>query len=480
MMKWLWIAAGAAVATAAGCASPLDDSRYADGAGATTRDVAAWLRDDDGGLRDTTAGSGPGASGQGDAAQDDRIDASSTLDDLIAFALAEHPQVMAAEAGWEAARQRIVPARTLDDPELSYRLAIEQIETAQSPVSHVIGVSQRLPWFGTLDAAGDVAASEARAAGQRYLAAQVEVVAAVRDAWAEYAYLHEAQAVTREHGELLEQLESVVESLVRTDQAGQRDLIRVQSERDRVKNDRQELADVRRAAASRLNAAIGRGRGEPLPEPGELPDEPVDIDEDLLVAALAEINPDLQELDHTMRARRHAMRRAEKAFYPDFMVGVEYGVNTGRRMARMGGGGEDMLAARVGVSLPIWRDRYEAERREALAQWGEASQRQRDRRHTLEADLAMAAAGLRDAQRRIDLYGRTLTVRAEQVLESTQTAYQTGEASFTDLIEAQRELLAFMLAWRRAQADRFQRLAEIEAIVGRTIDQNDLTDGERP
>ena len=56
--------------------------------------------------------------------------------------------------------------------------------------------------------------------------------------------------------------------------------------------------------------------------------------------------------------------------------------------------------------------------------------------------------------------------KAEQNVKVTQLAFTSDKASFLDLIDTQRILLGFQLEHKRALADRAQRLAEIEMLVG--------------
>ena len=53
----------------------------------------------------------------------------------------------------------------------------------------------------------------------------------------------------------------------------------------------------------------------------------------------------------------------------------------------------------------------------------------------------------------------------------TEDAFTAGEASFLDLIDAQRTLLEFQLSYERALADQSTRLAQLEALVGVELTQ---------
>ncbi len=64
------------------------------------------------------------------------------------------------------------------------------------------------------------------------------------------------------------------------------------------------------------------------------------------------------------------------------------------------------------------------------------------------------------------LYRTTVVPQAEQSVEAARAGYRTGRTSFLDLIEADRALREFQLAYWRALVDRETRLAELAQVLG--------------
>lgn len=89
--------------------------------------------------------------------------------------------------------------------------------------------------------------------------------------------------------------------------------------------------------------------------------------------------------------------------------------------------------------------------------------------NSLSARAAATLFRLRDATRKIALYGETLAPRAVASVAATETAYRSGNASFLDLVDAERLLLEFQLERERALADHGREWAELERLVGGSL-----------
>ena len=107
--------------------------------------------------------------------------------------------------------------------------------------------------------------------------------------------------------------------------------------------------------------------------------------------------------------------------------------------------------------------------REAKERRAAAFQSWQDKENGLTADLKMILYKFRDAQRKISLFRDTLTPLARNSLVVAEQAYKTGQSDFLELIDAQRLLLEIQLSYLRSVADREQRLAQIEKVIGRDL-----------
>jgi outer membrane protein, heavy metal efflux system len=393
------------------------------------------------------------------------------LDDYIRYAMQHSPALGAAFYRWRAAMERMPQVSSLPDPQLGFEVVLDQVERDSEYMGERYSISQMFPWFGKLKLRGDIALEQSRVEEQRFEAVRLQLVDRVTNAWFEYAWLYQAAATARENRDLMGRLEAVARSRFRTGAVTQADVNRAQVELGRLDDQARSLEDMLGPAAAELNASLGRPAHASLPgipiAPSRQPVKalPERDDEDWLQLA-RQGNPDLAASRHEVAREQQSMELARKDYYPDIMVGVQYARDGSARMAMMDGGGADMVMGMVSINLPLRRGRYDAGVREAQARMDAAALEVQDRQSGLEAALKSALFTYRDSARRISLYGGTLVPTARQSMATTEVAYRTGDAGFSDLVDAQRVLLEFQLAHERAAADRARALARIRALVG--------------
>jgi len=230
------------------------------------------------------------------------------------------------------------------------------------------------------------------------------------------------------------------------------------------------LEDLGAPIVARLNAALNRSPAAPLPWPQVIENQQVSFTDEELLVWLAQSNPEISALDYEISRKRHQVELAKKEYFPDVTLGVDYidtASSTGGR--HPSSDGNDPVVGMISLNIPIWWEKLSAGIREASHRYLAAMHQKVQAVNTLSAKLKLIAYRFRDADRRIDLFGDTLLPKARESLKVTEAAFRVGEAAFTDLIDAERVLLEFQLAHERALADKAQRLAELEMLVGKEI-----------
>jgi outer membrane protein TolC len=352
-------------------------------------------------------------------------------------------------------------ARSLDDPRLSYRTAL-----SQGMRTHEIVVEQMFPWFGKLDLRAAVADEESQAARQQYDVQALKVAYQVKNAYYEYYYLARAIDLAKQNRDLVKGLGDIALARYKAGAGGYQDVTRAQVELGKLDDQVRTLEDSRGAAAARLNAALNRPMGAPLPWPKAVGDGEIEAaSDDQVLEWLAGANPELKAMDYDIARERTSIELAKKDYWPDVGVGVGY-MNQVQQMIKSD---DHMVVGMVSVTLPIWREKYAAGVREAELRHDAALKMRADRANMLGADVKMALYQMRDARRKMILYRDTLIPKARESLQATEAAFRTGQANFVDLVDGERTLLEFQLMYERMLADHAQRAAELEMIVGKEL-----------
>ncbi|HSQ49775.1 MAG TPA: TolC family protein [Nitrospiraceae bacterium] len=388
------------------------------------------------------------------------------LPELIQEVLARNPELVAVRKQWEAATNRITQARSLDDPILSVQLwNVPQPFKATQADNTIFGLSQNLPFPGKLALKGDVASRSAEMTEQLVRAKERELVARLKQAYYDLFLAQKAVLIHQEQVELLRQFVAIANAKFRGGMGSQADVLKAQVELSLLFQHLPVLEQRRKTAAAMLNTLLDRDTSSPLglaQEPSQLPiNQPLD---DLHSFALND-RPELKAAELDVQRSEQSRALAQRQYYPDFNVAFQrfqnYQANDG-------------FGAYVAMSIPFafWtKPKYDAGVQEAEAAVAAAQAQQ----HTLENLTRFQIDDLLAKLRAIDqvatLYRTTILPQAEQSLESARAGYRVGKGGFLDLIDTQRAWRGFQLEYFKALVDRQNRLAELEQVVGITLDR---------
>ncbi len=405
----------------------------------------------------------------------------SPLQTYIGEALERNPSVKAAADDARARLERIVQVTALPDPVLRTIIRPEPIQTAAGDMYFTLGVGQKIPLPARLDRAGRAAAAEVRMAIERLNAARLQVIADVEHAYYRLYLTERSIELTKAHQQSLENLEQVLASQYRVGRIEQQDLLRIQTEIAKLRDDGSRLGHRRASAAAALNQLLDYPPGRELPTTQPISPQTFDADGDQLIALAAKHNPELAVLTHQAERDREAIELARLAHWPDATIGFEWTytkprvpfippINPDTRVrppySDKSDKGDDNWALMLQFNLPIWLERIEAAKREAR-------QRLRRTQHEKQAALNMITFRVYDAwvrvqtqQDTIRLLESTLIPQTRQTYDVSLTAYQAGKVGFLTVIDNWQRLLDFELMLHREVADLETAFSELQREVG--------------
>ncbi len=397
------------------------------------------------------------------------FDSLSSVEDYVAVAVRRNPGLRGAYHRWVADQRRTGYAGAMPDPMFMYGHMFMDFEPTSRPMEQRFGLQQSIPWFGTLGAKKAVASAAAHATFEQFDISLQRLLYDVKSAYYEYYYLGRNLQITRDNFDLMTFWESVARAKYRVGLKQHPDVIMAQVELGKLEDRVQTLEEAMVPAAARLRALLDLPNEISLSVPAALPVVEAPLVADSVIDAIIRNNPDIRALRFMVEKEKAGERVARRSSYPDFLVGVEYievdeavNIHTGQTSG-------DSWMVTAGISLPIWFGKNAAARDEAAARHRAAEYNRHDLENSLVAAARQTLFNYSDALRKVRLYRDGLVPKAEQSLNSLYTAYQAGETDFLNLLDAQRQLLAFQLTLAREQANLAARRAQLEMMAGTNL-----------
>jgi outer membrane protein TolC len=405
------------------------------------------------------------------------LDERSDLSDLIRYADRHSPAVEAARREYTARLEQVPQQRALPDPTLTAAVAVVPIETRVGPQYGRLSMAQTIPSGAKRTARAGVAASAAETAARTLAEERERIALAVANAYYELYFLTRAVEITRSNRDVLILVEQSLRKAYEAGKGSYADLIRSQVEIGKLENELRSRTDRRRAAHETLNHVLHRPSRAALPQPRVSGSRLTLLPEGELHRRLLESSPRLGVLDAMLVRDESRAQLAAVEGRPDWTVSLSYFPTGTAEIPGTPDSGRDPWIAGVSMSVPLWKQKYRAARREARERQQATVRRQEGVADELRAALTRSLYEFRNADREIGLYRDTLLPKAEQSFEASQAAVRTGSADVLALVDAQRVLLEFQLAAEQAVSDRARALAGLRYLLGGDVLEPSVADG---
>lgn len=411
----------------------------------------------------------PDAAGEAVPAIYEPLSGVHSVDEYIAFALAQNAGVHAARKRVEASAMRVPQAASLKDPMVDvsgWPFYPNVPQTASGRMTADLMVSQEVPWFGKLGTKAAAAEEEVNVARARLAAVELQTIEQVKRAYYELYFIQQAIRVVEEDRGVLARLIEVSDALYRTNKTSQQDVLRLQAELSNVDGELIRMRQMQAAAQADLARLLHISPETPLAAVDELPPDDVPRDIESLYRQAVAARPELHAMLAEAARDRRMVDMARLEYFPDATLKFGWGEMTTDRAIAPSADGIDNLTIGMSLNLPIYRGRLNAAVREAEAsavatvreydQMKDETMREVKRLFTL-------AASQRDTNL---LFRESIIPKTRQALDVATRGYQVGDTDFADLIANWRELLRFRVAQLQLEAQLRQTLASLERVVG--------------
>ena len=369
----------------------------------------------------------------------------------------------------QAELERIPQVTALPDPQFNntfWPLHDNALQTAGGRIANQMSLQQGVPFPDKLRAKGAIVGREAQMAQAEVERIERQITESVRLAYYEVWYATRAIEIIEETRDLVDDLTKVAEARYRSG-GTQQDVLRAQLETDRLDDQLVQLRKQKQVSQADLAALLQQPESL-IPEAVEdlgLSDAPMQLDG--LIAQAEQCNPNLRGLAAEIQRDREKQRLACLQQYPDFMVGLNWGiVSDSHDVLSSVADGHDNLRVTFGTTLPVWREKINAGVREANRRTNSTQQRLEAERDDIYGRLRRLLAQADSLVEQTDIYENRLVPRTEDTLKLAIADYRGERTDFFTLIETYRELLMFETQLARINATLAGTIAQIDRTVG--------------
>lgn len=391
-----------------------------------------------------------------------------TLHSAIDLALKSNPRIRAAELVWRSQLETIPQERALPDPQLSFALFGQSIETRLGPQISRFSLSQKFPFFGKLKTKEKIAESHASALQEQFIKMKEDVVLQVKEAFFTLSWYTESIRITRQEKEVLETLARTAVKHYETGRGSQQDILKVQLEISRSINKLLQLKQGKNAATAKLNSLLNLSPENKL-DPvlfGQSP--PLDVGLPELYIWAEKERPELKIAERVMQKNEIQLTLAKKNYYPDFNLKFDY--------IMIGGGstlhtrdGQNAWIGSIGINIPLWRKKLHAGKAQAQVRLNASRANYHSIRNNTKAMINELYLEIKTLEEQAGLFRKTLLPQAEQSVKASEIGYIAGKVDFLNVLDSERTILQLKTGYQKLITDREKSIARLERIVGRAL-----------
>ncbi len=343
--------------------------------------------------------------------------------------------------------QMMIPTRSLD---------LGQAEQTE------VQISQMIPYPGKRGLKGQIALKGAEMIKEEYEAKKREVKTKVKSSYYNLFMVYKSMEIVSQHIELVKQLFEVAKTRYAVGKAEQQDILKSQVEIAKLYNKLIELNQKREKVEAMINMLLNRPIESTLGAPSELDVDAFKVELEELRQIALENRPELKRANLSIDKEKTAYLLAKKQYKPNFMV--EYKRNIRHGMP-------DTWGAMVMINLPwIFKKKYDAGVKETEFMVESSKNMYSAMKNMTYSEIEDNYTAAQAAYEQANVYKTSIIPLAEQTLNASRVSYETGKVNFLTLIDNQRMLLNFQLAYFQEIVNFKKHLAELERVIGVDLD----------
>jgi outer membrane protein TolC len=452
-----------------------------------------------------------------------QIVSAQSLDDYLKIAAANNPSLKAKHNEYYSALEKVPQAGTLPDPELSFSMFISKeglyMERFMGEQLSEISAMQMFPWAGTLSASKNEATYMAQMKFAAFQEARINLYHEVRSAWYKLYQVDGELKLLEAEREILKTYEQLALTRFKTGTSGSApmnnqsstsqpssstsaggmamggntttsstsgmqsssgasgmsggttgsmvDVLLIQLQMKELDTRIEILKVSRKPLEVRFNNLLSQPINTQIQVADSLTLAPLPASLSIIQDSVIQNNPMVKMYEWDEKAREAQQRMAVLMGRPMIGVGLTYMVFRPRYDEAMGGnmGGDNMFMPMVTMTLPLYRKKYTAQRKEAAFMQQSAAQNKEAAKLDLLSELETLLYDYESSHKRLALVQDQLTI-TQQAIRLMTTAYSTGNISMEEILRQRQSMLSYNQQQLNALTEQHVTVSAINKLMG--------------
>lgn len=362
------------------------------------------------------------------------------LEDLIQEAYTNSPEIQKFDVQYKIASEKVNEANSLRNTDFNFGYMAVAPEMEMPMERFRVSVMQMLPWFGTISARKNYAASMAEAQYVGVVIAKRKLALSISQRYYQLYEIRAKQEVLDKNITLLQTYERLALNSLEVGKASAVDVLRLQIRQNELRQQKEVLLQENKEIQAAINSLMNLPYDKEVVVVGsfEIPEE-----ENYYNYENLDVNPELLKYDKLYQSVEQAEVLNQKERAPMLGFGVEY-VNQ-ENSPMITSPYKDMVMPMVSLSIPIFNNKYKSQTRQNELRKQEIQFQKEERLNVLKADLSKAISQQNQARIKFSIQKQNLK-QAEDAEEILIKNYETGGIDFKDILDIQELQLKFQMA----------------------------------
>ena len=381
---------------------------------------------------------------------------SQTLEEYIVIAKTNNSELKSVSNGYEIAEEKVNEVGNLGDTNFSLGYFALQPETRVGAQNTKFGVSQILPWFGTLNAEREVAKSIANKEryeiqlSERALAYQVKIA---------YYQIYEQLAITnilKDNKLILKTYESMALSALENNKATMSDVLRIRVQKNELHSKTFQNINSIETQSSNFNLLLERDKITPL----YIVDSLNVLDASLKKESVNE-HPILLQLSEKQKIYSAKQQLIGKNSKPKIEIGLDYVIVNERSDVSVLDNGKDIFMPKIGLKIPIFTKKYKSQNKQIKLLQDQLNSELKTEQKKL--NIAFETAILENENSIVAVVAAQKNKsELQQAINVDLKAYETGILNYDKILRLQLQKIKFQLMEIKAIKEAFIAKSKIE------------------